>query len=216
MKTLFKAIAIASLATATAAQAEFSASVAVDSEYVFRGVTLNDEATASASLEYAIAGVTVGAWVADSENNTAEEGEELGQETNIYVSYGLNLGAFDLGVSYTDYSYDDSIGGEQEIAVSGSVKGFGLSYTDGSSDAADSDYSVITLDYSLGNANILVGQVDSDTDADDYSYFAVSGSLGQIAGVEATLTYTGTFDESAGEDGESDSIVIGFSKGFDL
>ena len=39
MKTLFKAIAVASLATATAAQAELSASVAVDSEYVFRGVT---------------------------------------------------------------------------------------------------------------------------------------------------------------------------------
>ncbi len=45
MKTLFKAIAVASLATATAAQAELSASVAVDSEYVFRGVNLTIRAT---------------------------------------------------------------------------------------------------------------------------------------------------------------------------
>ena len=221
MKTLFKAIAIASLATATAAQAELSASVAVDSEYVFRGQTVNDEATASATLEYAVSGLTVGAWVADSDNNTEEvEDERLGQETNIYVSYGLNAGGVDLGVSYTDYSYDLSTGGEQEIAVSAAMQGFGLSYTDGSSDAADSDYSVITLDYSLGNANILVGQKDSDDNTGDYSYFAVSGSLGQIAGIDATLTYTGTFDESADENGdaqgESDSIVIGFSKAFDL
>ncbi|MDA8963097.1 hypothetical protein N9F42_03050 [Pseudomonadales bacterium] len=218
MKTLFKAIAVASLATATAAQAELSASVAVDSEYVFRGVTVNDEATASATLEYSIVGLTVGAWVADSDNNTADAGEELGEETNLYVSYGLNAGSVDLGVSYTDYSYDLATGGEQEIAVSAAFKGVGLSYTDGSSDSA-ADYSVITLDYSLTNANILVGQVDSDESNADYSYFAVSGSLGQIAGVEATLTYTGTFDEgtaSAANGVESDSIVIGFSKAFDL
>ena len=67
MKTLFKAIAVASLATATAAQAELSASVAVDSEYVFRGVTLDSDATTSATLEYAISGLTVGAWIADDE-----------------------------------------------------------------------------------------------------------------------------------------------------
>ena len=215
MKTLFKAIAVASLATATAAQAELSASVAVDSEYVFRGVTVNDEATASATLEYSIVGLTVGAWVADSDGTD-------GEETDLYVSYGLNAGGVDLGISYTDYSYDQNLGGQQEIAVSASIKGLGLSYTDGSNDLGGSDnadYSVITLDYSLTNANILVGQVDSDDSNADYSFFAVSGSLGQVAGVEATLTYTGTFDEGTASDAngvESDSIVIGFSKAFDL
>ena len=97
MKTLFKAIAVASLATATAAQAELSASVAVDSEYVFRGVTLDSDATTSATLEYAISGLTVGAWIADDEAG----------ETDLYVSYGLNAGGVDLGLSYTDYSYND-------------------------------------------------------------------------------------------------------------
>jgi len=214
MKTLFKAIAVASLATATAAQAELSASVAVDSEYVFRGVTLDSDATTSATLEYAISGLTVGAWIADDEAG----------ETDLYVSYGLNAGGVDLGLSYTDYSYNDASGGQQEIAVSASVKGLGLNYVDGSDDqnGADGDYDVITLDYTFSNVNVLVGQVDYD--AADYSYFEISGSLGQIAGVDASLTLTGTFDESdatvaAAQEANidlQDSIVIGFSKAFDL
>ena len=214
MKTLFKAIAVASLATATAAQAELSASVAVDSEYVFRGVTQDDSATVSGTLEYAISGLTVGAWIADDEAG----------ETDLYVSYGLNAGGVDLGLSYTDYSYNDASGGQQEIAVSASVKGLGLNYVDGSDDqnGADGDYDVITLDYTFGNVNVLVGQVDYD--AADYSYFEISGSLGQIAGVDASLTLTGTFDESdatvaAAQEANidlQDSIVIGFSKAFDL
>jgi len=217
MKTLFKAIAVASLATATAAQAELSASVAVDSEYVFRGVTLDSDATTSATLEYAISGLTVGAWIADDEAG----------ETDLYVSYGLNVGGVDLGISFTDYSYDsDGYGGQQEVAVSASVKGLGLSYVDGSDDnsddsssTTDADYNVITLDYTVGNVNVLVGQVDNDgvtsEEAYDYSYFELSGSLGQIAGLDASLTITGTFDESEAFDNQ-DSIVIGFSKAFDL
>jgi len=215
MKTLFKAIAVASLATATAAQAELSASVAVDSEYVFRGVTQDDSATVSGTLEYAISGLTVGAWVADSEN----------QETDLYVSYGLTAGGVDLSLSYTDYSYDENTGGQQEIALSASVKGLGLSYTDGTDDSQgmDVDYSIVTLDYTFGNVNVLVGQIDVDLSNADNSYFEISGSLGQIAGVEATLSYSGTFDEgtnsiAVNDEGavESDSIVIGFSKAFDL
>ena len=216
MKTLFKAIAVASLATATAAQAELSASVAVDSEYVFRGITLDDSATTSATLEYAISGLTVGAWIADDNNG----------ETDLYVSYGLNAGGVDLGLSYTDYSYNDVSGGQQEIAVSASVKGLGLNYVDGTEDLTgfDLDYDVITLDYTFGNVNVLVGQYDlADADV-DYSFFEISGSLGQIAGLDASLTITGTFDESdnavlagqlANVDSQ-DSIVIGFSKAFDL
>ena len=216
MKTLLKAIAVASLATATAAQAELSASVAVDSEYVFRGITLDDSATTSATLEYAISGLTVGAWIADDEAG----------ETDLYVSYGLNAGGVDLGLSYTDYSYNDVSGGQQEIAVSASVKGLGLNYVDGTEDLTgfDLDYDVITLDYTFGNVNVLVGQYDlADADV-DYSFFEISGSLGQIAGLDASLTITGTFDESdnavlagqlANVDSQ-DSIVIGFSKAFDL
>ena len=224
MKTLFKAIAVASLATATAAQAELSASVAVDSEYVFRGETLDKDSVMSATLEYAISGLTVGAWIADDEAG----------ETDLYVSYGLNAGGVDLGVSYTDYSYNNdplldeeelpgvrASGGQQEIAVSASVKGLGLSYTDGTDDTygTDNDYSVVTLDYTFGNVNVLVGQIDVDGPDMDHSYFEISGSLGQIVGLDASLTITGTFDEGEeafGNDEENDSIVIGLSKAFDL
>ena len=212
MKTLFKAIAIASLATATAAQAELSASVAVDSEYVFRGVDQNaGQSTTSAVLEYAVSGLTIGAYT-----NNADIAE-----TDIYVSYGLNLGGLDLNVSYTDFSYDVGTGGQQEVAISTSVSGLGISYTDGVDDTTgtDQDYSVVTLDYTVGNANILLGNVDADAADADYSYFAISGSLGQVAGVDASLTFTGTFDEgvnSAANAAANDSIVIGLSKAFDL
>ena len=189
MKTLFKAIAVASLATATAAQAELSASVAVDSEYVFRGVTLDSDATTSATLEYAVSGLTVGAWIADDEAG----------ETDLYVSYGLNVGGADLGISYTDYSYHDFTGGQEEIAVSASAGGVGFNYVDGEDTALveglDLDFSVITLDYTFGNVNVLLGKYDLDDTNVDYSFFEISGSLGQIAGLDATLTITGTFDE---------------------
>ena len=205
MKTLFKAIAIASLASATAAQAELSASVAVDSEYVFRGATIDDSLTTSGTLEYTMSGFTVGAWVADIED----------QETNLYVSYDFTVGDIDLGISYTDYSYDIAEDGEEEVSISASVQGFGLSYTDGS--LGDFDYSVTTIDYTLSNTNILVGLVDGDDDV-EWNYFEITGALGQVAGVDATLTYTGTFGESDGliEGVNSDSIVIGLSKAFDL
>ena len=82
---------------------------------------------------------------------------------------------------------------------------------------------MVNIDYTFGNVNVLLGQVDRD-DAADHSYFEISGSLGQIAGLDASLTITGTFDESdeaiavakALDINPQDSIVIGFSKAFDL
>jgi hypothetical protein len=220
MKTLFKAIAIASLATATAAQAQLSASVGVDSSYIYRGLELDGSTTASATVEYTVAGFTLGAWVADAN-------ESGFVETDLSIAYTAAVAGHDITVSFTDYSYDfdgdtdlDDFG-EQEITVATTVSGLGISYTDGTIDdgIADVDYSIIAVDYTFSNTNVLLANVNSDGNSTDYSYFEISAPVGQIAGLDVALTYTGTFSEddfSIAADQANNAFVIGLSKAFDL
>ena len=224
MKTLFKAIAVASLATATAAQAELSASVAVDSSYIFRGLEMDGSNTASVTVEYEVAGFTIGAWIADA--------NEAGfVETDLSLSYTAAIAGHDVTISYVDFAYDydgDSLlddQSNQEISISTSISGLGISYTDGSATVTntdvnpnvnvDGDYDVLTVDYTLGNTNILLGNVRIDDAAEDYSYFEISNDVGQVAGLDVSLSYIGTFSEDGG-DGDNNAFVIGLSKGFDL
>ena len=220
MKTLFKAIAVASLATATAAQAELSASVAVDSSYIYRGIELDGSSTASATVEYNVAGFTLGAWIADAN-------ESGFVETDLSVAYTAAVAGHDITLSFVDYSYDfdgdtpADDAGEQEVTVATSVSGLGISYTDGTADdgANETDYSIIALDYTLGNTNVLLANVNSDADDADYSYFEISASVGQVAGLDVSLTYTGTFSEDGSSFANAqanNAFVIGLSKGFDL
>ncbi len=209
MKTLFKAIAVASLASATLAQAEVSLTGGAVSDYYFRGVQLN-ESSAYASIDYSAGGFYAGVWAIDM--NSA-------LERDIYVGYATTVGDVGVDVSYTNYSYSwQGDNNETDLTLALTFAGLGLSYADVSGEDAagddTADSSVITANYNVGNVNLLVGQVDSDADNADYNWVEVSTSA-DVAGLTAALTIGGQFgvDSDNGNDGY---IVLDLSKSFDL
>jgi uncharacterized protein (TIGR02001 family) len=209
MKTLLKAIAVASLATATAAQAEVSLTGGAVSDYYFRGVQLA-ESSAYASIDYTTGGFYAGVWAID--NNSM-------LERDVYVGYATTVGEVGVDVSYTNYSYSNQgDNNETDLTLAVTFAGLGLSYADVSGEDAagndTADSSVITANYTVGNINLLVGQVDSDVNAMDYNWVELSTSA-DVAGLTAALTVGGQFgsDNGSANDGY---IVLDLSKSFDL
>ena len=224
MKTLVKAIAIASLAsTAAVAQAEVSVDAGMATSYQFRGVELDAGAIAGASVGYSSNGFSAGIAVTSGDFT----------ETDYSLAYTANVGGLDLTLGYTLYTYDQdgsTLDDEEqkEISLSTNVGGLGITYVDGSGDNADGteadDYDVIVLDYSVGNVGLSIGMVGSDANDADYNYFEISNST-DVAGITLSATYTGTFSEDdnatnvvTGNDLSDDTnrIVFAASKAFDL
>ena len=113
MKTLSKAVAIASLVSAgalttTVAQAEVAYNAAVVSDYVWRGTTQNDNGFAiQGGADYAHeSGLSVGAW-ASTIMLDADDGEDT-IEVDLYGAYGFNAGGLDAHVGVISYQYDES------------------------------------------------------------------------------------------------------------
>ena len=166
MKTLVKAIAIASLAsTAAVAQAEVTASLGVNSSYMFRGEQLNDGMTTSAGIGFELAGISVGVLVTDADDAdvTFNEGTP-GQvdydsftETDITLGYTANVMGTDVRFSYTDYAYNFGSGdderGQTEFSVGITASGLAIDFVSGEDTdvlaAGETDYDVITLGLSL-------------------------------------------------------------------
>ena len=209
MKTLLKAIAVASLATATAAQAEVSLTGGMVSDYIFRGESLAD-ASAYASLDYAAGGFYAGVWAIDNDDSL---------ERDVYAGYATTVGEIGVDVSYTNYSYSNlGDNNETDLTIAVTFAGLGLSYADVSAeDAAGNDIddsSVVTANYTVGNINLLVGQVDSDAANEDYNWVELSTSA-DVAGLTAALTVGGQFSSDA-DDANDGYIVLDLSKSFDL
>jgi len=225
MKTLFKAIAIASLAsTAAVAQAEVTGTLGVNSSYMFRGEQLADGNTTYASAGMDLAGFSVGITVTD---NDGVNGAGENTETDLYVGYGMNLMGTDVRLSYTSYEYDlgaSTVAGDEEgqteFAVGITASGLSIDYVDGEDTVAtDYDYTVLTLGYTVGNVDIVVGNVDRDNAAqDEWNYYEISTGT-ELFGLDASVTVTNTFSEE-GNGGNSleggATIVVGVSKSLSL
>jgi hypothetical protein len=229
MKNLFKAITVASLAITSAAQAELSASVSVDSSHIVRAIELDDTITASANIEYSIAGFTVGAEMVDANGN-----EDGFFQTDLSIAFSTTIAGQAVSISYTDFSADfggdiPDIIGRKELTVGATILGLGVSYTDGVTNdlplpglGDGIDFTMLNLDYTISNINILVGKVSSDFEFEqvaDYSYFEISGSVGEVAGLDVSLTYSGTFnedEESIAGNEANNTFVLSLSKAFDL
>lgn len=204
MKTLIKAIAVASLATSGVANA-LEGSVGVANEYKFRGLTLaggNEITTASASTE--VAGLSVGIALVDADNFF---------ERDLMVGYTLSVAGMDVDLGYTNYSYGENDPAEEdEISIGVSVSGVDINYVDGEIDGG-ADYSVLTFGYSVGGMDVTVGSVDVDGGA-EYNYYEISTGT-EVAGLDASITLTNTFSEE-GVAAQDAAIVIGLSKSLSL
>ena len=224
MKTLVKAIAIASLAsTAAVAQAEVTASLGVNSSYMFRGIELADGNTAYATLGFDLAGLSVGVTVTDSDGSSEINANT---ETDIAIGYAMNVMGTDVRLSYTDYEYnfgqagnnfggDDDGTGQTEFAVGITASGVSIDFIDGEDDmsGSDVDYDVLTLGYTVGNVDITLGKVD--VDGDEYNYYEI-GTGTELFGLDASVTLTNTFSEDDSTMESGATLVVGVSKSLNL
>ncbi|MDB4492983.1 TorF family putative porin [Pseudomonadales bacterium] len=233
MKSLTKAIAVASLAsvsTAAMAVEGLSTTIGLVSDYNYRGVNLGD-AGATVSVDYTAGGFYVGVWAINDGNGTADAdvapgtGED-GLEYDTYLGWGGEIGGVEVGIGYTRYDYTYTSNYENEINLSAGVAGFGLAVALGTAEdkenGADDDYTVIDLSYSNGAFGVLLGQVDVDDADAEWKRFELSYSA-EIGGADATATYGRTFDAenitTLGGDVSSygsDYLVLSLSKSFDL
>jgi uncharacterized protein (TIGR02001 family) len=172
MKTLSKAIALASLVSATAltaqvANAEVSASANIASAYLWRGQDLGEgNAAMSGSLDYANeSGLYAGIW--------ASSGDVTGSETDLYVGFSGEAGDITYDVSYWTYLYEgeDDIDELAEVILGVSAGSYSASvYLPTDSDA---DYTYITLGADMGDYGFNLGN-QSGTDAGDYTHVDVT------------------------------------------
>ncbi len=224
MKSLTKAIAIASLAsvsTAAMAVEGLSTTIGLVSDYNYRGVNLGD-AGATVSVDYTTGGFYAGVWAIndDGGNANAVSGED-GLEYDTYLGWGGEVGGVEVGIGYTRYDYTYTSDYESEINLSAGIAGFGLAVALGNDDdgATDDDYTVIDLSYASGAFGVLLGQVDYDDTPVEWKRFELSYSA-EIGGADATATYGRTFDAEVGGADQtsfaSDYLVLSLSKSFDL
>lgn len=94
----------ATIAPTASAEGEFSGSVALTSDYVYRGVTQTDGAPmVSGSLDWASDTFYVGGWASG-----VDFGDGTSTEIDIYAGYTPTVGVFDLDLGAIYYIYPDA------------------------------------------------------------------------------------------------------------
>ena len=181
MKTLSRAVAIASLVSASALTAqvanavEVSASAAVSNMYLWRGQDLSavggvggGSAAVSGDLNVSANGAYAGVWTSSGDLDD-------GQEYDLYAGYGLEAGGLSIDASIWTYVYPSQSASDSMFDLSEIVLSFG--YADASltiydNVAGDSDYQYVTLGYGLGDVSFNLGQQISDDP--DYTHLDIS------------------------------------------
>ncbi|BAN69947.1 TorF family putative porin [endosymbiont of unidentified scaly snail isolate Monju] len=104
MKKIAIAMGVATLIAGSAAQAEFSANVAITSDYMFRGVSQNDNDMAiQGGFDYSHeSGIYVGVW-GSNVDDAVFNGSSM--ELDTYIGWSGDLGPVSLDVGALRYNY---------------------------------------------------------------------------------------------------------------
>jgi uncharacterized protein (TIGR02001 family) len=213
-KKLIPTALAAALASAIAvpAMADFSANIGMASEYYYRGVYQND-ASASAGLDYETNGFYVGTWAADVGD---------GLEVDGYFGYGMDIGDFSLSAGFTGYYYtgefDDTYeevnlsAGWGPISVGYSIGEYDGGYEDGD----DYDFLEVTVEHNGFYGTVGTFGQDADGDYIELGYGTEIG--GFDVGVAAIYSSDELSDQldNDGDDTESEALVFTIGKTFDL
>ena len=176
---------------------EFSANVALSTDYVWRGVSQTDNGPAiSGGFDYAhSSGLYAGVWAS---NVDFGDGDDSNIEMDIYAGYGGEfMGvSFDVGVLHYDYASENN-NNFDEVYVG---LGYGflsakVSYSsDGFAESDDATYYEIGADFELPwgvGLALHAGRYDVDAGSEDYSDWRVSLSK-ELVGLNFELAYTDT------------------------
>jgi hypothetical protein len=212
MKTLSKAVAVASLLSAgimsaqVANAVEVGASAAVSNMYLWRGKDLGNSssdfdgdgkddqsnggvAAVSGDLNVSMGGAYAGVWTSSGDANG-------GQEYDLYVGYGMETGPVAIDASVWTYVYpsggtsSDSMFDLSELIVSASVGDASVTWYE-TLTADSAEYRYITLGYGMDKVSATLGLTLSDTDATEYTHLDVS----YAATENLSFTYSQIVDE---------------------
>ena len=212
----------------THAEATASGGVDVNSAYIFRGATVNDEVNVTPYLEAALGDFTVGAW--GNFNTDSEQFDEI----DVYVSYGLELGDGISGsIGYTEYTYPTAVDAagagveaDREISVGVTMDELpltpSLTANFGIEGPFLDDGIYITLsgshDLEVGEFPVTAGATlgyeagDNFKDTTDTGLSHLTLSLGtEISGVAISVAYVVETDDDVLETDEDVVVTAGLS-----
>jgi uncharacterized protein (TIGR02001 family) len=194
------------LAITTNAHAEISANVAIQSDYVWRGISQNQEdPSIQGGFDYAHdSGFYAGVWAA-----SVDFGGDESTEADLYAGWSTELEnglGIDIGILEYTYHGGPTAGGDFTEYYAGlSYAGFGVTYSLG--DEFD-DLIEVSYGYDFENG-VSVGATYGDYDA--YSYYKL-GVSGEVEDMGLDLSY---WDTDINSDELADGrVVLTLSKGF--
>jgi len=189
------------------AEEEFTANIGMMSDYIFRGVKQNTEATAFAGLDYGNSGFYVGTWA-------AEVGDGL--EYDLYGGYAGTIGDFSYGIGYTGYFYtgdfDDTY---QELNLSVGYSFITIDYAYGSYDNFDEsslDYDFLSATLEYEGFYFTYGTWGKDFEGD----YAEVGYGTEVGGFDVGIAAVYSDSDLAPGDSSETALMFTISKTFNL
>jgi len=174
---------------------EFSANVAMTTDYVWRGVSQNEEdAAIQGGFDVAhSSGVYAGIWG----SNVDAFGSTI--ETDYYLGWAGDLGPVSVDAGYIWYTYPGQDSGadidfeELYVGVSKDFEMFSAGLTFSHDPDNDDDYWDISGEVPVGDFAIAAhyGFYEKDDSADDYEDWSIGAST-ELGGFGFDLTYTDT------------------------
>ena len=224
-RTLLASAALLAAAPAMAADIngnEVSFSIGTDyvTEYVFRGVSLADDAI-QPYAEASVGGFTLGIWAS---TGIGENSELAGDEIDVYASYGFELApgiSGSVGGTYYHYPQGGSFlstdnGGTGSYEVNAGVSFDDVVLAPSATAYYDFTLEAFTLEGGVGHSltagersSLDIGVTAGLVDGDGFSYEYATGSLGYAFGLtdDASLAIGVNYTINSEDD------VLGFSGG---
>jgi uncharacterized protein (TIGR02001 family) len=204
---LLSASILASAVLIPTAQAEVSGNVAIQSDYVWRGISQNaEDPSIQGGFDYSHeSGFYAGVWGASVDFGGAES-----TEGDLYFGFaGETESGIGYDVGFIEYTYYGSEGASDanftEYYLGTSYAGFGLTYYIG-----DEFDDLIELSYGYDFENVSVGAAYGDYDSYSYYTLGVSGEFGESA-IGWDVSYWGTNDLDGVAEAD-DRLVLTISK----
>jgi len=187
-------------------QADVSANVGFESEYIFRGIA-QEKSSTSAGLDYSSNGFYVGTWAAQVTDGLEVDGFFGYSGSSVNEDFSYNLGF--TGYYYTD-DFDDTY---EEVNLGFAYKSFSFNSAFGEYDNFDGDtqdYTFISASYGFDSGfYITIGDFSEDFDG-RYFELAYGFTLGEV---DATVKYISSDSALTGPSGDN-FLVFNIGKSF--
>jgi uncharacterized protein (TIGR02001 family) len=186
---------------------EISANVAMTNNYIWRGMTQNDdEISISGGFDLGHeSGLYIGTWAAVAG----------GTELDLYGGYAGSLSFIDYDIGYISYQYPNVKDGsadfeEAYISLSKEIEALslGVTYSAGMDDATDNIEASVGYDLGMASLSLVAGDYDEVG-----TYYKVGVSKDIAENLNLALEYA-DYSDDASTEGDQDNFVVTLSSSF--